>query len=196
VAVGFALGSLTANDPEQTPVAATLSHGSWVIEALPLPFDNANNESDDIPSLRSVSCQSSRSCVAVGSYFSSYGNQKTPLTEILANGKWKQVSYNTSGGGFLDGVSCFEKGSCLAVGASAAETPLIETFSSSYWQGTQVPVPDGDSGMVLQSVSCPPNSLTCIAVGEEANARWCESRSDKHRRLIGRRGSGCEATPS
>jgi len=47
---------------------------------------------------------------------------------------------------------------------------LIETLSSGYWQLSQVPVPAGDSGMVLQSISCPPKSSTCLAVGQEANA--------------------------
>jgi hypothetical protein len=169
VAVGVADGSVTDNSPSETPVAATLSNGSWVLEALPLPYDNANDEGGGYPSLRSVWCQSIHSCVAVGSYFSTFGNQETPLTEILADGKWDQVNYNGSGGGFLAGVSCIAKGSCVAVGASANAAPVIDTLSNGYWQLSQVSTPDGDSGMVLQSVTCPPHSSMCVAVGEEAN---------------------------
>jgi len=169
VAVGAALGSLTPDGPLETPVVATLDNGSWAMETLPLPSDNLNYSGVENPSLQSVWCQSIHSCVAVGSYISSFGDRETPLIEMLANGRWIEVSPDESDGGFLAGVSCVAKGSCVAVGATAEATPVIDTLSGGNWEPSPVSVPGGDSGMVLQSVSCPDRSSTCMAVGQEAN---------------------------
>jgi hypothetical protein len=83
-------------------------------------------------SLQAVSCTSSTSCVAVGSYGTGLGYDRT-LVESWNGSTWTIVSSRNQGTGenVLDGVSCTSSTRCVAVGdyfnATGEYQTLIET---------------------------------------------------------------------
>jgi hypothetical protein len=121
--------------------------------------------------LLGVSCRSSSSCVAVGSYDSSSLGVYQTLVESWNGSNWSIVpspNMGTSNNGLL-GVSCGSAGSCQAVGLSFNTSlgdfqTLIETRSGGRWSV----VPSANNGTaynVLAAVSCRPSSRSCKAVG-------------------------------
>jgi hypothetical protein len=130
--------------------------------------------------IRSMSCLSATSCVAVGSFVNSSG-----ITDTLAeawNGKsWhKQTTPSIASDTVpavspaLTGVSCPVAGFCEAVGAYSvpgtnASVILAESWNGAAWTIQPVPYPSGSSSAILSSVSCT-SATFCEAAGFADNS--------------------------
>jgi len=194
-AVGGYLDSAgnTAGDIESisqsAPGASTVTH----IVAPEPATDPAGNGPQDSGSahlfaqLYSVSCASPSSCVAVGTYQDSAGEDWALVESWQGASTWTasvapEPAGNSAGFGPGTGarevatlwdVDCYAVGSCVAVGsygdADGRVWPMIDTLSGGVWTATTVevagqgPGQDGVSSW-LQAVSCTVDGF-CVAGG-------------------------------
>jgi hypothetical protein len=106
------------------PPASAAPASSWTTVSSP----NRGIQS----SLQAVSCTSSTSCVAVGSYVTALGVGRT-LVESWNGSTWTKVSSPNQGtaASFLSAVSCTSSSRCVAVGdyrnATGEDQTLVET---------------------------------------------------------------------
>lgn len=121
--------------------------------------------------LQGVACDSSKSCVAVGGRSATSTGPGATLAETWNGTKWSVVkSPDPSGstGAVLNGVACTSAKNCLAVGdyftSSHATLPTAESWNGTKWSVVKVPVPSGQTGAYLASVSCAAAN-NCQAVG-------------------------------
>jgi hypothetical protein len=120
--------------------------------------------------LASVSCGTATSCVAVGAYTDSTG-QQFALAETWDGRTWSrsvQSGPATGSGSALVGVSCVSSTACTAVGAAAGTDfgfesagALVERWDGSLWM---VQSAAQSVGGQLLSVSCA-TAMACTAVG-------------------------------
>lgn len=156
----FAIGLVSVITP------ASAGASGWSIVSSP---DKGIGE----PTLNAVSCSSTTSCVAVGSYDPADGLPLT-LTEIWNGTSWSVVPSPNSATNknYLNGVSCFSASFCTAVGdfttGSGVWQTLIETWNGNRWSIASSPN-TGTNDDVLNGVSCLSASL-CTAVGEFATS--------------------------
>jgi hypothetical protein len=137
---------------------------SWSL----VPSPNIGTSSN----LLRVSCRSSSSCQAVGSYGNASLGVGQTLVESWDGTRWLIVpspNIGTGDGGFMD-VSCASANSCEAVGlyfntSLGSYQTLIESWNGVSW--VIVPSPDHSTGYnVLDGVSCLRASRSsCQAVG-------------------------------
>jgi hypothetical protein len=125
--------------------------------------------------LTAVSCTSTASCMAVGTYDASGGPSSFyTLTERWNGSAWSYVPSPTpagkNGGGELQGVSCASASSCVAVGVQIAldqgefrDEALAEVWNGTTWRMASVPSPAGKTS-ILAGVSCV-TARNCFAVG-------------------------------
>ncbi len=154
VAVGQATS--VADYPRGQPLIETYQHSKWT--AVRSPIDLGGGD------LASVSCPSTRFCVAVGA------SESATLVEVYDGKSWSVVpSPNgpTTFYSLLSGVSCASAVSCRAVGyyyvsKSAGESPLAESYSGSGWTLDSLPTTPG--GGELNGISCA-SSISSAAVG-------------------------------
>ncbi|HMD45334.1 MAG TPA: IPT/TIG domain-containing protein, partial [Acidimicrobiales bacterium] len=180
-----AAGSCVAVGTDMTATGNTvavieaLASGSWSAVVPPVPATAATAGSgSEYVSLSWVSCISSASCVAVGSYKDSAG-LTWPLIETLAAGSWtaatapEPADAGTQSAGTesatLNGVTCPAAGTCVAVGsyygtALPGTESLIDTLTSGTWSATAGPPPSGAILHYLQNVACP-STTSCEASG-------------------------------
>ena len=139
----------------------------WLVQAMPSPpsSPNSNNVLDGI------SCASSASCVAVGSYVNSAGIGVT-LAEYWNGSTWAiQHTPNpvAAPNSALQQVSCTSPTSCTAVGeyltSSGAGFTLAEHWNGSTWSIQDTPNPAGAAVSSLYDVSCA-SPTSCTAVGQ------------------------------
>ena len=131
------------------------------------------------PTLSSVSCMSSTSCVVVGSAtqpsgnpaFNSPGQNAVPFAEVLSGTTWTLSLLPTpavSAGSQMTEVSCHSAGSCVAVGtyldSNYINQSYVETLAGSTWSETTLSIPTSWGGSTPGGVSCPA-SMDCIVVG-------------------------------
>jgi hypothetical protein len=122
--------------------------------------------------LSSISCVSSTSCVAVGTYLLAGNNHV--LVDTLSGTKWTASEAALPGGATAaaaGGIQCFSATSCLAVGASSAGgtvSSLVETLSGTTWSASTL-----HAGDALTSLSCPAAG-SCTAVGDTASQAVAE----------------------
>lgn len=166
VAVGSFGGS-----PKYTPFALlglieTFSSGNWTAAEAPLPGGGAIPTAE----LYSVACPYIGSCVAVGDFVDSAG-QDTGLIETLAGGTWTAAEVPLLPGttsGALISVACPTSATCAAVGndfdPSGFEEGVIDTLIGGKWTATVAPIPAGGTGTALRAVTCPVSGM-CVAVG-------------------------------
>jgi hypothetical protein len=163
--------SLSGTDFPGVGLTETLSDGTWTDAIAPLPSNAGEGQSNQV--LRGLSCPSAASCVVVGNYQDGQGNPQG-LIETLAQGTWTPVEVTLPSGGsvvnqdgVLDGVSCPEVSSCVAVGyyqSGSNTVGLIDTLSGGTWTSTEAPLPASATGAQITAVDCPaPGS--CVAVG-------------------------------
>lgn len=159
------------------PMIAVRSAGKWSVgRTLRLPA-NALSGVDQSATGASVACPARTSCVAVGSYRTAAG-----LGGYIATGygrKWgKAFSPAWPKGtikpavGYLTGVSCTGRGTCMAVGgytnAGGSGEPMVVVEARGRWRraaairlpSNAVANPDAH----LTAVSCP-KAGDCVAVG-------------------------------
>ena len=150
--------------------AATETDGAWASETLPgLPGTGTN-----VDTWSNLSCPASGWCEAIGNlYESPSAEDESPSTEniavTLADGTWTDAVLTTpSDTAYIDSLSCWSAGSCVAVGQSAidGDQALAETLSGGVWTPSDVPSPAGTGDDVLESVACPAADQ-CEAVGSD-----------------------------
>jgi hypothetical protein len=148
------------------PTFAELWNGrGWSAQLMP------QVTAPDYPTqLSSVSCTSSRACIAVGEYSSSNGFQA--LAERWNGTSWTVQHTPRAHGAtdYLEGVSCTSKRACMAVGSTYPDSkpgtyldrePLVWRWDGARWSREHLPRARGAD---LEVVSCT-SSGTCIAVG-------------------------------
>jgi hypothetical protein len=153
------------------PLAVSLSGGVWQPQELPAPADVSAKTEFNIPTMRSVVCQSMTSCVAAGFYPVSSFKTK-PLIESLSGHSWSPLSPDVLGSPewtLLFGISCSSANACVAVGSSEGN-PLVTTLNGGTWTSTfPVPPVGADTGGSLLAVSCLPTGQ-CVAAGSNLGA--------------------------
>ena len=139
----LAVGSnQTTQSGNQVTLSERWTGSAWVLQPSPSPKGSIYSELDG------VSCQSTGPCMAVGSYYTKFGNHVT-LTETWKGTKWSIVaSPNPSvpppGITYLQAVSCTTAAHCLASGAygnPANLYPLTEFWNGSIWRLLLTPRP-------------------------------------------------------
>ena len=158
VALALGVGSLLAVTAVTTGPAGA-SSPSWSIVASP------NTSSSQSNFLNGVSCVSSTSCIAVGSYYN--GSVDQTLVESWNGTSWSIVaSPNTSSSqyNYLNSVSCVSSNSCTAVGNYSNSQTLVESWNGTSWSIVASPNVPGSQYNYLNGVSCV-SSTSCIAVG-------------------------------
>ena len=135
----------------------------WRLESPPIPGPRGAY-------LAAVSCPSSTSCTAVGTYEDSSQNTVS-LAERWNGTRWTvQPTPNPPGTLFsmLLGVSCASPIVCTAVGAyydeRVVQSTLVERWENGRWRVQASPSPGGNEDSYLLAVSCA-SPTTCTAVG-------------------------------
>ena len=159
------------------PMIAAESGGKWkAVATLRLP-SNALSGVDQSATGTPVACPAKTSCVAVGSYRTAAG-----LGAFIATGsghKWGTAFSPTwpKGAivppvGYLSGVSCAGRGTCVAVGgytdAAGNGEPMVVAESGKHWRrASAIRLPSNAAANPdahLTAVSCP-KAGDCEAVG-------------------------------
>jgi hypothetical protein len=140
----------------------------WSIESTPSPGVYG-------PQLFAVSCPTSTSCTAVGSYQAVVSGPQQTLVEHWNGTAWSvQTSPNVSGSTFnlLTGVACTSASSCIAVGysedGSGSEHMLAEGWNGTVWSIESTPYSSGLTEGNFNGVSCT-SATACTAVGNETS---------------------------
>ena len=167
------------------PVVETLSGGSWKATEAPLPSDTATDAGPVFPDsfLFSVSCASTTSCVAVGSYRNT-SNHFLPFIDTLSGTTWSSqpsplpsnaIAETSSFPTFLNSVSCASPSVCTAAGffqdTSSGYNGLLVTLVNGTWTAQAAPQPsgsgndgDGLQDTFIAGLSCA-SATACTAVG-------------------------------
>jgi hypothetical protein len=142
----------------------SLSAGKWSLEKSPNPTGAEDSE------LNSVSCATTTSCIAVGSYGSNAGVSLT-LAEQWNGSAWKLTSTPVLKGSLetaLASVSCTSLTDCVAVGgydaSSVLTLTLAEAWNGSSWSLQTTPNPASAYDSSLLAVSCTA-ATSCSAAG-------------------------------
>ena len=181
-----AVGAFTDNAGNEQPVVDTLSGGTWSSEQGALPNDAATDASTVHPSawLYSVSCPSTTSCVAVGSYLTTSDNQNG-FVAALSGTTWSAQAAPlpanaASTGSGLNAVSCASTAFCVAGGEyadnSGGQNGWLVSDANGTFTGATAPQPsgagtdaDGRQDSSLAGVACP-SANSCAAAGSYEDA--------------------------
>jgi hypothetical protein len=152
-----AAGDVTKSGKERT-LAEVWNGKIWKITPTPNPAGKQLIE------LNSVSCASTKSCLATGTYaggtFAEVWNGKSwGMTAPVPNAKGALHSA-------LLGVSCPTATDCLAVGTSSTpkSVPLAERWNGKKWSLVTIKAPAGAAFSGLNDISCS-SASACSAVG-------------------------------
>jgi hypothetical protein len=172
----IAVGSYTDAAGHQLPLLVSEAGGAWTSVPVALPAGADTATPDD--ALVSVSCTSSPSCAAVGSYAPSKDHED-PLVVQRTSGTWSAVATSlppdadtATPDAELSAVDCTSDGSCTGVGsyldAGGNEKALMETGTLGTWSEVTVPLPADASVATpvddLDTVVCT-SGLSCVAAG-------------------------------
>lgn len=162
-----AVGYFENHSEDSKTLTETWNGASWSITPSP---DKGSSDN----SLSSVACTSRVFCITVGDYASAATLTNGSLIEQWNGSAWS-ISSSISRvreAHSLDGVSCAEASSCVAVGSLAnpaiTET-LIETWNGEKWSVTSSPNRDRRPSDYLEGASCR-GSTFCEAVGRYNNS--------------------------
>ena len=170
-ATSFCMADGYYDDPSgnQFTLIEKWAGGTWTISTSPNPSPAASPALD---SLWSVSCVSSKFCMAAGDYWNT-ADVKQTLIERWTGAKWQIVtSPDTSpaqDNGLYSGVSCASTAFCMDVTFAASTTGFNQTLALE-WAGSSwkiVPSKNTSSSQdnQLQAASCPTTSF-CLAVSQ------------------------------
>jgi hypothetical protein len=151
----------------EVAIAEVWNGHSWKLFKPPTPATPWSN-------LDAVSCPRSNWCMAVGGFVDPGTGDVFPLGDVWNGSSWhlSTPSVFTSGGNFLNGLSCPAPGICMAVGVNSQQrsatsfwdTPFSEQYGSSAWMtNSELPWPSGQQGL-LAAPSCL-SASSCVAVG-------------------------------
>jgi sugar lactone lactonase YvrE len=139
----------------------------WAAQEAPLPTGASLSELDG------VTCTSSSSCIAVGSYVHEEKETKT-LAMTWDGDQWSIITTpNPSGASSseLSEIACSSAEECMAVGkytdAEETQKTLAMEWDGSSWSIVSTPNASGGSRNELSGVSCRP--AYCLAVGSFVN---------------------------
>jgi hypothetical protein len=154
-------------DNAYVPIAERWNGTNWTRLSVPNPTTAPH------ATLLSVSCVSTKFCMATGQYEapSTEGAPYLPLAEKWDGSQWKVVSTPNPKFSFdtqLSGVSCASASRCVAVGEQSATSAVIEVWNGQAWSFQNVPAPPDGSRDELAGVSCAAANA-CLAVGQEVN---------------------------
>jgi hypothetical protein len=159
-----AAGAYESSSSVVLTLAERWSGAKWETQATPNPEGAKGSY------LEGVSCTSSTSCEAVGTYYNSSGRLVT-LAEQWNGTKWEiQSTPNPEGSQFneLTHVSCVSSTMCEATGialnSSTHYVPLAEVWNGAKWEIQSIPNPEGAEKAILETVSCA-SSSACEAIG-------------------------------
>jgi hypothetical protein len=136
---------------------------SWTVQSTPNPAGAVHSF------LISVSCPSTKACIAVGFFTVGSGNQ-TPFAAHWNGTKWTlKTTPHPSGSttSQLNAVSCTSSTACEAVGSDNAKT-WAEKWNGTSWKIQSTPTPAGGRNALLDGVSCTAANA-CTAVGDFVN---------------------------
>ena len=119
--------------------------------------------------LSAVSCTTTTSCSAVGTYQTIRGINRTLAMRMNGQGWSLESTPNTASNEYnrLEGVDCVDETFCMAVGNSSPDyyrSILTMVRDGSTWSIVPGPATSPTSSASLTSVSCVSNSM-CVAVG-------------------------------
>lgn len=148
------------------PLSDRWERMTWSFAPAPTPTNGYQNL------LSSVSCWSSRECIAVGNFVhGTISDRFVSLAERWDGSRWSIEP--TPGAGHesaneLDGVSCPSSTMCAAVGfiqtPAFHNVPLTELWNGSTWSIQPSPNPSGSTETEPAAVSCVSREV-CTAVG-------------------------------
>jgi len=186
----IATGTYTDTNGILQPVIETESGGTWTAEEAPLPADADQSlvQMDGGDTLNSLSCSTSGSCVAVGTYVTGpappgdpFGAVLQSFVDTLSNGAWTATKLPLPSDAASIGVqssywtvSCGDAGDCAAVGGYWSATDnvgtVLDTLSSGTWTAIAAPLPaDAVQGnLTYPSIACAPGG-SCVAIGVYEN---------------------------
>jgi hypothetical protein len=153
----------------------TGSGTSWTATEAPLP---ANAGPDWGVQLRSVSCPSTTSCVAVGQYFDPSSGNEQGLLVTGSGTTWQATQAPLPANAAarpsvaLYSVACPSSTVCVATGSyndsSGNEHGLLLTGSGTTWQATQAPLPANAAANPLASLTMEAcrSATSCVATGQ------------------------------
>jgi hypothetical protein len=170
-ATSFCMADGYYDDPSgnQLTLIEKWAGGKWTISTSPNPSPAASPALD---SLWSVSCVSSKFCMAAGDYWNTSDVQQN-LIEKWTGAKWLIVKSPDTGtaleNGLFAGVSCASTGFCMDATFAASTSGFDQTLTLQ-WAGTSwkiVPSKNTSSSQnnQLQATSCPTTSF-CLTVGQ------------------------------
>ena len=173
-----AVGAFTTKALDEEVMVAAEVRGRWG-RAVQVPMP-ANAAVEPVAELYSVSCTSTRDCVATGSY-SDNQSRGYPLIETYSRGHWAAAGFtrlpsgaeHTNQFATLNGVSCTAHG-CTAAGSYenaqgvAAAMVVVET-DGRWGSAVQIKLPKGAASGTVQNatlfaIACRSTSA-CTAVG-------------------------------
>jgi hypothetical protein len=139
----------------------SLSAGVWTATVLPPP------SGETYADLNAVTCLSSGSCQAVGSYYPSFGGPGYALVESLSAGSWTSTTgLDGAKNSRLDSVACATSGSsCVTLGSDLSTSPaglLALVLGAGSWTPATESLPTGADGGALTAASC---LVSCTGVG-------------------------------
>jgi hypothetical protein len=121
--------------------------------------------------LRAVTCPSTSSCIAAGTYMLGDHGRVLPGVAQWNGTKWTTTAVpvppDPSGHGILFGVTCATSTSCFVVGSYTTNQrvrALIDHWDGKRWAFVARPRPTGATSSELHAVSCASTS-SCFAVG-------------------------------
>ncbi len=159
-----AVGSYTTGAGSTVTLAERWDGRRWSLQRVPDPSGARRAR------FRGVSCPSTSSCTAVGSYTTHSGSTVT-LAERLTGSRWSIQSVPDPAGASnveLGAVSCSSTALCTTVGdygnRSGKSVTLAERWDGRRWSIQSVPDPSSSVNATLVGVSCP-SSSSCTAVG-------------------------------
>ena len=155
-----AVGSYTTSSGTTATLVEIRNGKTWAVQPT-VPPSGATSST-----LNGVSCTSSSSCTAVGSY-SAKGGVTSALVESWNGTSWTIQATPKGGPNSLNGVSCTSASACTAVGSDKGSSSLIDFWNGSSWKAQAASVPSGVTSEVLNGVSCwvTVNGPQCTAVG-------------------------------
>jgi hypothetical protein len=172
VASCYAVGYYATSGGVSKSLAERWNGTAWSIGTTPNPAGSTD------PIMYGVSCPTSTSCFAVGSYSTSTNTEYKSLVERWNGTNWSIVtSPNPTGstGTFLSGLACPTTTSCIAVGEYSTGTgykSLVERWNGTAWSIVTTPNPAGSTDASMSDVSCP-TTTNCFAVGSySTNAEY------------------------
>jgi hypothetical protein len=138
-------------------------HWSGSVWSLESPPSGASESQ-----LAAVACESTTSCLAVGSYEA--GSTTRHLIERWNGSAWVILGSPSPSGAIysvLNGVTCVGLANCYAVGydyTTSGQHTLIEHWNGATWTVIASPDAAGSDASALQAISCS-SATMCVAVG-------------------------------